>query len=298
MKKLLVSVLFFGSFGVAMAQAQSPLSSTGLWQTFRGIVFRNVAPVMPVVMPNATKAVTAVADAVKAVGDQRYCRNQAPVSTSYCNAGKKEWLGGNGTRCSQLPGCIGTTDNEMNQCRPAPECESNKPFTATARPSGNATCKVNPNPHPYPDCYKEMAVGGLTEDYIVRCMRLMKDMVWRAPSYGTATQTFSISVTGGKSPIKINGSVGSEITLTLPLISPYHSAGGFINVTDSSNPAKSFPVSVSIACPVEQKPRCKGVDNEKQCRANDCYWTSGPGPSTNESIYYCSETPYRSVSGE
>ena len=243
MKKLIASILFFGSFGVAMAQ--SPISSTGLWRDFYSL-FRRAAPVMPVVMPNAVKTFNAVVSAartvVQATGDQRYCRNADPVSASYCNDGRDEDMGGDGTRCSQLPGCIGTTDNLMNQCRPAPRCTSSiPPLKITVMVNSVSCTKPDQNTSNQCEKYKTGMSGLPTDEERAIMMKryeiCLRDLAYIMQRPGSANGSVSITITGGsEAPYSGTHSVGA------PLFSPYLSANGFVTVRGQNIP-------VTLICP-------------------------------------------------
>lgn len=230
MKKLIAFILFFGSFGIAMAQ-----TPTDWYQRFRNVF---VGPPVRVIAPRTTQVVNTVVNTVRALapatGDQRYCRNQAPVSESYCARGRGDT--GDGTRCSQLSGCIGATDNSANPCRPAPQCTANIP---TSPLTINGTVSIScprPNVGPMPGC-----------DNNPYCREML--MGWRASNFGFADVTAMPA--GGKSPYgRINGVGRFYFDL-------YPAPSYTVSVTDANNISASKTINTPVgACRPPQQSRC------------------------------------------
>ncbi len=279
MKKLLASLLFFGSFGLAMAQATPTTPTTPTisgWSSF----FKNlrsslsrppVIPVAPIVRSTARVATPTV------VASASNCTD--PVEIAYCKSGNTGVLGG----CYPLRDRCWGSSVSMD-CRPI-NCSKNdvhppqvQPLMVTISPVGAASCTPA---RPMPNCYEELAAAGgagsiSANDIMAKCMNWYQNF---RPDFGSARQTFKVSATGGTPQYFINGLAGTQITLSLPLVSQSVSAAGNVTVSDSSNPKQSFVMPVSIYCPATPylNPRCAGFDMEMKELQND-----GMGPNDSK----------------
>lgn len=284
MKKLIASLLFFGSFSVAMAQVPSPSP----WTAFRN-AFGNlfVGPPVQVFIPPAIQAVNTAVDAVRAVtpatGDQRYCRNQDPVSESYCAQGRGDT--GNGTRCYTLSGCIGATDNPRNPCRPAPRCTSSIPTPPLTIAGTVSISCPRPSTGPMSGCENNPY-----------CREMM--MGWRTSNLGFAD--VSGMPAGGKAPYGRVSGVGRFYFDLYP--APSYT----ISVTDANNVSASKSIKTPAgACRPPQESECVMLASrlkilvasgemtieqmEEKCKSAQC-WIDGPSVGSG----YCGDPhPYR-----
>lgn len=331
MKKLIASILFFGSFAVAMAQTTPPgglpSQSAGYGGFWSNLFSRRSVPLIPVVMPLITPIFSTPIQAVISMAcPSQQTLNKCPAGTerpnkyyawipsgagsSLCpNAGNQKHKCYSGNSAVKLSNATGV-DYEGKEDT-AQECIQEVcgvPFSITLTPIGSPVC-TDSAPMPYPQCYKDLmsAAGHLDPDFRAICEKEMA--YFRRPDSARATQSFTISIRGGAPIFSINGGPGGrQITVSIPTTSPIagRSLSAPVTVTDSSNPKQTAMASAIIECPWGKPTpsfdcgsiKVAGMSKEDaylNCNGQSdglCRVEAGYGPSgSGHDEYYCVSAP-------
>ncbi len=299
MKKFIAFLLFFGSFGVAMAQTPADW-----YQRFRGLFVGPPVQIPRILFPNATRAINAVTSIITcATPDElAHCRAQGQQAEG-------EPDGSEGRTCGTSGNCHGVRPGHRNfgsnPCRPR-SCSAAdiRPSDAPTPPQVNITVTnvscTKPNQTPNNQCewYKTGMGGSPTDAERVELMRryeiCMREMMHIMQRPGKAVGSVSVSISGGS-----EGPYSANTTVEGALFSPYQSASAEVVVKNKKGVSVMI-IPITLYCPVlrpsfdcgrinvadmskEEASRVCVGQSDGLCRLEAAYGPSGSG----QDGYYC-----------